>query len=149
MKANHYVSVAGIVTNEEENILLIKHPRRGWEYPGGVVEVGERLEEALRREILEGTGVTVDIVGFVGICKNVKLDIINIDFRCTYISGELKKSDECMDIKWVSKEEAVNMVEYELTKKRLAYMLKEGKGVHCFAFSKTPFTVYEDDIFNV
>lgn len=149
MKANHYVSVAGIVINEEEKILLIKHPRRGWEYPGGVVEVGETLEEALRREILEEAGVTIDIVGFVGICKNVKLDIINIDFRCIYVSGEVTKSEESIEVRWVSKEEAVNMVEYELTKKRLEYMLEQGKGVHCFAFSKTPFTVYEDDIFNI
>ncbi|BBF45331.1 hypothetical protein lbkm_4098 [Lachnospiraceae bacterium KM106-2] len=40
-------------------MLLLKSPRRGWGYPGGMVEPGETLEEALHREIKEETGVNV------------------------------------------------------------------------------------------
>ena len=56
MQHTHFVSVAGLVTNETGEVLLIKSPNRGWEYPGGMVEVGESLEIALYREIQEETG---------------------------------------------------------------------------------------------
>ena len=55
----------------EGDVLLIKSLLRGWEYPGGMVEPGETFQEALLREVKEETGVTVEITGFIGICKNV------------------------------------------------------------------------------
>jgi len=42
MEKNHFVAVAGIVTSEENIVLLIKNPQRGWEFPGGMIEPGER-----------------------------------------------------------------------------------------------------------
>ena len=54
---------------------MIKSPDRGWEYPGGVVEFGESLEAALIREIKEESGVDVEIIGFVGLCKNIERKI--------------------------------------------------------------------------
>ena len=53
MNYTHFVSVAGLVTDDRENILLVKSPRRGWEYPGGLVEPGETFQDALIREIKE------------------------------------------------------------------------------------------------
>jgi len=52
---------------------LIRSPKRGWEYPGGMVEAGETLQEALIREIKEETGVNVRITGFIGLCKNIEI----------------------------------------------------------------------------
>ena len=43
MNYTHFVSVAGLVSNDNGEILLIKSPRRGWEYPGGMVEPGETV----------------------------------------------------------------------------------------------------------
>ena len=80
MNYTHFVSVAGLVCNENEEILLIKSPWRGWEYPGGMVEPGETFQEALIREIKEEAGVDVEITGFIGLCKNIEKDIVNIDF---------------------------------------------------------------------
>lgn len=42
----HIVSAAAVVINDQNEILLIKGPRRGWEMPGGQVEVGESLHSA-------------------------------------------------------------------------------------------------------
>ena len=85
MNYTHFVSVAGLVCNENEEILLIKSPWRGWEYPGGMVEPGETFQEALIREIKEEAGVDVKITGFIGLCKNIEKDIVNIDFTAITI----------------------------------------------------------------
>ena len=125
MNYTHFVSVAGLVSNDNGEILLIKSPRRGWEYPGGMVEPGETFQEALIREIKEETGVDAEIIGFIGLCKNVEKDVVNIDFVCKYIGGELTTSNESSDVKWVQREKALDMVTFPLTRKRLENMLSE------------------------
>lgn len=52
----HIVSAAGLVRRGDE-VLLVRSPRRGWEFPGGQVEQGESVLAALHREIWEETGV--------------------------------------------------------------------------------------------
>ena len=69
MKHNHFVSCAALVTNQAGEILLVKSPLRGWEYPGGLIEPGETFQQALKREVREEAGVEIEITGFVGICK--------------------------------------------------------------------------------
>lgn len=122
MEYTHFVSVAGLVRNDKDEILLLKSPNRGWEYPGGMVEPGEALQDALIREIKEETGVDVEITGFIGVCKNIQKDVVNIDFSCKYTGGELATGDESLDVKWVSRDEALELVTYPLTKKRLENM---------------------------
>ena len=149
MNPTHLVSVAGLVTNDRGEILLVNSPWRGWEYPGGLIEPGETFEEALRREIREESGVEVEIERFVGICKNLEKDIVNIDFVCRYVSGELTTSDESTEVVWVTPEEAVKMITFPLTKKRLANMLGGSREVCLFGFKREPFTVEEELILPV
>ena len=144
MEPTHLVSVAGLVTNDEGKILLVNSPWRGWEYPGGLIEPGETFGEALRREIREEAGVEVEILSFVGICKNVEKNIVNIDFTCRYISGELTTSEESTEVVWATPEEAMDMVTFPLTKKRLANMLSGSKEALFFGFRREPFTVAEE-----
>ncbi len=149
MQYTHFVSVAALVTNEAGEVLLIKSPNRGWEYPGGMVEPGESLEKALCREIKEETGVDVVIKSFAGICKNIQRDIVNIDFICGYIGGEIRTSDESLEVKWVSREDARNMVTFPLTKKRLENMVEHSGEMYCFAFRREPFEILEDNCFEI
>lgn len=144
MNPNHLVSVAGLVTNQEGKILLVNSPWRGWEYPGGLIEPGETFEQALRREIREESGVEVEIVSFVGICKNVEKNIVNIDFTCRYVSGELTTSEESTEVVWATPEEAMEMITFPLTKKRLRNMLSGSKQAVFFGFKREPFTVVEE-----
>lgn len=117
----HIVASGGLIINSEDKILLVKNPRKGWEYPGGIIEPGETLPQGLIREIKEETGVDVEIINVVGIYSNTKKKkgyneveevptIVTIDFICKYISGELRTSDESVEVKWFSKEEAIKVV---------------------------------------
>lgn len=145
MNPTHLVSVAGLVTNEKGEILLVKSPWRGWEYPGGLIEPGETFQQALHREIREEAGVEVEITGFVGICKNVEKDIVNIDFTCRYIGGELTTSEESTEVIWATPEEAMELITFPLTKKRLAQMLSGSKEAALFCFKReNGFTLVED-----
>lgn len=150
MEPTHLVSVAGLVTNSAGKILLIKSPWRGWEYPGGLIEPGETFQEALHREIREEAGVEVEITGFVGICKNVERNIVNIDFTCRYISGELTTSEESTEVIWATPEEAMDLITFPLTKKRLNNMLSGSSNAVLFCFKREQgFEVVEDENFNV
>ena len=134
MEYTHLVSVAALVTNENGEVLLVKSPWRGWEYPGGLIEPGESFEAALKREVREESGAEIEITGFVGICKNVERNIVNIDFTARYTGGELATSEESTEVGWFTEEEAMEMITFPLTKKRLANMRSGDRTVHLFGF---------------
>lgn len=149
MNYTHFVSVAGLVTNDKGEILLIKSPSRGWEYPGGMVEPGETFQDALLREIKEEAGIHVEIIGFIGLCKNVVKDVVNIDFACKAVGGQLMTSDESSEVIWVNREDALSMVTFPLTRKRLANMLSGSEQVNCFCFKRDPFEIVAENSYSV
>lgn len=144
VKHNHLTSAAGLVRRADGAILLILSPRRGWEFPGGMIEPGEPVEEALRREIREESGVEVEIESFVGVSKNVVKNIVNLDFRCRYVSGELATSEESPQVGWFTREQAVEAVTDPLIKKRFMNMLDGGGMVHIINFVKEPFSIVSE-----
>lgn len=150
MEYTHLVSCAALVTNDDGKILLVKSPWRGWEYPGGLIEPGETFQECLRREVREESGVEIEITGFVGICKNVEKNIVNIDFTARYVSGQLTTSAESTEVIWASPEEAMDLITFPLTKKRLANMLSGREEAVLFCFKRdSGFKVTEDSSFHL
>ena len=118
----HIVAVGGIVEDEDENILLVKTKDGGWVFPGGQVEVGENLMDALIREIREESGIEVNVSNLIGVYSNTAThkwydgitDVptkVMLDFICNPIGGELDISEETTDSKWVSKDEVLKMIE--------------------------------------
>jgi mutator protein MutT len=107
----HIVSVSGYITNEEGKVLLVRnfHRSNTMEMPGGQVEEGETLEEAIHREILEETGVKVKLYGITGIYQNVTSGVICVVFRGQYESGEIRTAEG----------ETLEVVFTELTKERI------------------------------
>lgn len=150
MEKTHLVSVATLVVNGEGRILLVKSPWRGWEYPGGLIEPGETFNEALRREVREEAGVEIEVLGFVGICKNIERDVVNIDFVSRYVSGDLTTSDESTEVIWADPLDAMELVTFPLTKKRLSNMLSGASDVGIFSFRRADgFRVIEDDRWSI
>jgi len=88
----HIVSVSAYITNENGELLLVRNEHRNdtYEMPGGRMEKGESLEAAIRREILEETGVHAQIHGITGVYHNMTQGIVCIVFKGKYESGHLK-----------------------------------------------------------
>jgi 8-oxo-dGTP pyrophosphatase MutT (NUDIX family) len=108
----HIVAAAGLVRDGAGRVLLVRHPRRGWEMPGGQVENGEGVEAAALREIAEESGIVTRAARLVGIYSNVGAHLgwdgvtpiptkVILDFVCDYVDGEPRPSDETDEARWV------------------------------------------------
>ncbi len=88
----HIVAVSAYVTIADHEVLLVKTHWRSdtWELPGGQVEEGESLSEAVRREVLEETGIKINPIGVTGVYYNATDGIVSIVFHAHYVSGDIK-----------------------------------------------------------
>ena len=98
----HSVSVAGIVFNDSGEVLVIKRRDNGhWEPPGGVLELAETVQQGVQREILEETGITVDVGPLTGVYKNMQRGVVALVFRCTAVSGTIRPTEESAAVEWM------------------------------------------------
>src|SRR3979409_362313 len=95
--------VGGIAHDPAGRLLLIRRanePGRGlWSLPGGRVEPGETDEEAVRRELLEETGLQVIPGPLVGMVLRGPYAIY--DYECSVAGGTLRAGDDAADARWV------------------------------------------------
>ncbi|MFF2352640.1 NUDIX hydrolase [Kitasatospora sp. NPDC058115] len=99
----HSVSVAGVVVREDGRVLAIRRADNGtWEPPGGVLEVAETVEDGVRREVFEETGIKVGVQRLTGVYKNVSRGIVALVFRCRPESGSERLSDESTAVDWLT-----------------------------------------------
>ena len=108
----------GVAIVDRGSLLLVKRgrePGRGlWAVPGGKVRAGERLADAARREVLEETGLEVDIGEVVWVGEHIDDDhhLVLVDFVGILLGGELTAADDADDARWVPLDEALD---YPLT----------------------------------
>ncbi|QTD41908.1 NUDIX hydrolase [Sporosarcina sp. Te-1] len=125
--SKHFVSAATIVISDQNEILLIKGPLRGWEMPGGIVEEGESLKDAAIRETVEESGIEVEIIKFCGVFQNVKKSICNTLFLAKPIGGQLTTSSESVEVGYFPVQQALEMITIDNFKQRIEYCLDDSK----------------------
>ncbi|HZD22807.1 MAG TPA: NUDIX hydrolase [Acidimicrobiia bacterium] len=112
------VGVGVVVIDDKGRLLLIQRghePQKGlWAIPGGKVEFGETMKAAARREVIEETGLDVDIgeVVWVGEVIEDTHHLVLIDFAGSQTGGVLSAADDAVDVRWVPLDE---VTDYPLT----------------------------------
>lgn len=107
------VAVTAFVRDETGRILLIRRTDNDlYAIPGGALEFGETLTQTLRREVMEETGIAVEITSLVGVFSDPHhviefadgevLQEFSICFRARPISGHLRTSNESKEVLWVT-----------------------------------------------
>ena len=107
----------GVVVWKDETVLLIqrgKPPRAGaWSLPGGRQELGETTREAGVREVLEETGIKIEIRDLIDVVDiinrddsgRVRMQYTLVDYWAEWKSGELKAGTDAADARWVHSED--------------------------------------------
>ena len=94
------VAVTGHVTDERGRTLLVRTYWRGdtWELPGGRVDEGETLAQAVRREIMEEAGIETRLVGVTGVYVNLTRRLVNVVFKGRACGGSPRVSRETQEV---------------------------------------------------
>ncbi|MBT2527956.1 NUDIX domain-containing protein [Streptomyces sp. ISL-99] len=126
----HSVSVAGAVLREDGRLLAIRRANNGtWELPGGVLELSEAPEEGVRREVLEETGIHVEVDELSGVYKNTTRGIVALVFRCKPSGGTERTSDESTAVAWLTPEEVTERMSEVYAVRLLDALDEEGPHV--------------------
>jgi 8-oxo-dGTP diphosphatase len=103
----------GAVVLHEGRVLLVKRggqPSAGkWSLPGGLVDLGETTEEAVRREIAEECGLTVRLAGITGVVDRIVRDdegrvryhYVLVDYLAYPQSGVVAAGTDAAEVRWV------------------------------------------------
>lgn len=116
------VGVGGVVIHRGRALLVLRarEPLKGrWSIPGGLVELGEELERAVARELIEETGLTVEPVQVVAVFdriqrvrRRVRYHFVIVDYFCRLKRGKLRPASDVRDARWARREE---LRQYDLT----------------------------------
>ncbi len=126
---NPLIGVGIVIFNKDGRILLIqrnKPPLKGsMSIPGGKVELGEKLEDAIKREVKEECGIDVKVKDLIFVAENIQRDdngrvkyhYVLLDFwGITEEKGIFPQKEEIGDWAWVKKEEIEKYNLWEKTK---------------------------------
>lgn len=149
----HIVAAAGVVLNQQGEILLVNTYKDTWVLPGGEVENGENLIDAVKREIFEESGIHVEVeelfcissntsshTGYDGV-KMVPTKVI-FDFICRETDGHLRGSDENSESGWFSRDDVLDLVKSPAIVERYkAYLEYTHRPVYLEYVSKPEFVL--------
>jgi mutator protein MutT len=102
----------GAIILRDDDVLLVrrgKEPLKGvWSLPGGALELGEKLEDGVRREIHEEVGLEVEVGPVVEVFERITPDAkgavryhyVLIDYLCRPTGGTLRAADDADDARW-------------------------------------------------
>ena len=108
------LGVGAVIWNDKDEVVLIrrgKEPRQDqWSIPGGHLEWGESLHDAVLREVREETALTVEIAGLIDTVDLIMQDpsgevtrhYVLIDFATRAVAGELRAGSDAAEARWVA-----------------------------------------------
>jgi 8-oxo-dGTP diphosphatase len=123
------VGVGGVIIENGRTLLIRRgsEPLLGeWSIPGGMLELGETLEEGVARELLEETGMVVRVVELIEVFDRIYLEstagaqqqkrprfhYVIVDYLCERLAGEPAAGSDVTDVAFASEEE---LARYNLT----------------------------------
>ncbi|MCE2472461.1 MAG: NUDIX hydrolase [Anaerolineae bacterium] len=139
----HIVAASALIRNEQGEIALVRTERRGWELPGGQIELGESLTEGLQREVFEECGIQVELGRLLQVRSNLSSAIVIFCFQASYISGELRPSDETPEVRWASPATALELITAPILRYGLRDLLENDGPVIYHAYENRPFALIE------
>lgn len=143
----HIIVVSALVRNASNQVLLVRHHKRGWEIPQGRVEEGESLIEALHREVLEETGVKVEAGPLAAVWSKLSPpSALIFGFLARYQSGELTTCDECPELGWFAPDQAPALVTHPVNHDRLMTLLNFSGTIIYRSYTPHPYQVHEKEI---
>lgn len=105
----HPVVGVGGIAMDKGRLLLIQRSRAPyagmWSIPGGKLNRGETLEQALAREMREETGLDIEVTRYAGLLESIFPDgrddhYVILDYFVEVLGGELKAADDAADARW-------------------------------------------------
>jgi 8-oxo-dGTP pyrophosphatase MutT (NUDIX family) len=91
----------GVVRGDAGVLLALRSELRGWELPGGAARPGEAGEQAVAREILEETGISVRVDGCIAVYERSGFRPHRaLIYRCSAVGGALRPSPETPRVAW-------------------------------------------------
>lgn len=116
----------GAVIFDQNRVLLVKRAnepfQNWWSLPGGIVETGELLKDAIRREILEETGLLIEPLSIIEVFESVQptYHFVVVDFLCRITGGDLCANSDASSAQWFD----INHLPQHLTKGAAAVIAK-------------------------
>ncbi len=119
---DHPLVGIGAIIFEDDRILMVEragNPLKGyWSLPGGLVETGETLETAVKREILEETGLQVEPQQMFELFERIMRDdqgraeyhYVLLDYLCKVVGGTLQAGDDVGRAEWVRREDLPSLL---------------------------------------
>ncbi|HTK06449.1 MAG TPA: NUDIX domain-containing protein [Ktedonobacteraceae bacterium] len=94
------VGVYAVIFAGTKVLLALRRDIAWWNLPGGGMEPGETVEEAMRREVREETGLEVEVESLVGVYSKPQKQEVVLTFRCRIVGGHLQETDESRECRF-------------------------------------------------
>ncbi len=132
------IGVGGVIIDRGRTVLIRRgaEPLLGqWSIPGGTIEIGETLEEAVRRELREETGLEVRVLELIELFDRIYVDdssgardkkkprfhYVIADYLCELVAGDPRAGSDATDLAFAREEE---LLQFHLTDKATSVLKK-------------------------